>query len=510
MSALNTPVADPVLSHLAKSPGVQRAATGFAWTTASALCQQIAQFGSSIVLARLLLPSDYGLIAVVGSVMVFAALFTDLGIGAAVIHREIPTRSFLSTVFWANAVTGIALTLVTGGLGYLLALVYGEPQLRDLMWIGGLTFALDIRVVQTALLGRTMRFRQLAILETTSALIGIATSITAATLGAGATSLVLGPVAATTSASLLFWLAVGWRPALTISRQDARETLRFGRGLVGFNFVNYWSRNADNILLARVTSAAQLGLYSRAYALMMAPLTQLNGMTNRVLFPVLARARADSEAAGKLWLRATKLVFVGIAPIALLFSTAAPALIETLYGARWRGAAVLLELLATAGLAQLLPAASGQVYYAFGATDELFRRGVVSSALTVLAIVIGLPWGTVGVAVAVLAKSCLIFWYPLAGACRLTQMRLRDLLANTSGLALSSLAFAVASLAVRFSLAHHVSSPVLLVLQAIAGAVAMQLVLAISDKPLFIESWGYLLRAAGRLTARHPNVPAPR
>src|SRR4029077_2971981 len=139
----------------------------------------------------------------------------------------------------------------------------------------GLTFGLNIRVVQTALLERTMRFKQLAFLETASTLIGVATSVTTAVLGLGAKSLVLGPVAATASASLLLWLHVQWTPTLTFSRDDAGGAVRFGRGLVGYNFLNYWSRNADNLLLARVTTAGQLGLYSRAYALMMAPLTQV-------------------------------------------------------------------------------------------------------------------------------------------------------------------------------------------------------------------------------------------
>jgi PST family polysaccharide transporter len=505
---LTAPAQDPILNRLGQAAGQQRVSRAFTWTTASGLAQQIAQFGSSIVLARLLLPSDYGLIAVVGSAMVFAALFTDLGLGAAVIHREVPTRSFLSTVFWINAVAGVALTLITGGVGYLLASVYGEPQLRGLMWIGGLTFALDLRVVQTTLLSRTMRFRQLALIEAASAAIGIATSITAAELGAGASSLVLGPVSTTISASLGLWIAVGWQPALVFSRAEAREAVRFGRGLVGFNFVNYWSRNADNILLARTTSAAQLGLYSRAYALMMAPLAQVTTMAGRVLFPVLARARARPREAGELWVRATKLLLVGVAPIALAFATAAPALVATLYGARWHGAARLLELLSTAGLLQLLPAASGQVYYAFGATDELFRRGLISSALTVMAIVAGLPWGTVGVAVGVLVKSVLLFWYPLVGACRLTEMTLGELLDGMSGLALSSLAFAAASLGVRFAVGHQMADGLLLVTQSAAGMVAMQLTLGVADRPLLVESWGYLRRGISLATNRRRRAPA--
>ena len=505
---MRTQAPDPILDRLAQTAGQQRASRAFAWTTASGLFQQLLQFGSSIVLARLLLPSDYGLIAVVGSAMVFAAMFTDLGLGAAVIHHDAPTRSFLSTVFWINASAGVVLTLICGGAGYLLAYVYGEPQLRSLMWIGALTFALDLRIVQTALLSRSMRFRQLAIIETASALIGIATGITAAVLGAGASSLVLGPVSTTITASIGLWVAVGWQPLLAFSREDARETIQFGKGLVGFNFVNYWARNADNLLLARVTSAAQLGLYSRAYALMMAPLAQVNQMAGRVLFPVLARARAKPKEAGELWFRATKLLLVGVAPIALAFATAAPAFLATLYGPRWRGAVPLLELLSTAGLLQLFPAACGQVYYAFGATQELFRRGLISSVLTVLAIAAGLPWGAVGVAVAVLARSVVLFSYPLIGVCRLTELSMPTVLGGLSGLAASSAAFAAASLAVRFVVGHDMADWLLLIAQSAAGIVAMQLTLGAVDRPLFNESWGYLRRGLAAVSARRSRAHA--
>jgi O-antigen/teichoic acid export membrane protein len=503
---LSAPPCDPIVVRLTQSADAARAAPALAWATAGGLAQQAVQFLSSIVLARLLLPADYGLIAVVGSVMVFAQLFTDLGLGAAVIHEETPTRSFLSTVFWINAVSGAVLTLISGGLGYLLAFVYGEHALRELMWIGGLTFVLDLRIVQTNLLVRTMHFRKLVLLETTSTLIGIATSITAAAaFHAGATSLVLGPVASTVSASILLWLAVPWHPTLSLSRRDASSTIRFGRGLVGFNVLSYWSRNADNILLARVTTAAQLGLYSRAYALMMAPLAQISNVFGRVLFPVLTRNKDNPREVGQQWLRATKLVVVATAPIALTLSTAAPAAISTLYGPRWHGAVIMLELLGAASAMQVVPVAAGQIYYALGATDELFRRGLVSSLCTVLAIVAGLPWGATGVATGVLVNTLLMFWYPLAGACRLTETRLRETLASLTGLLLSALAFAAASLAVRASLTGHVPDAILLLLQAFAGIVVMLICLNRLDRPLFADAWRYTVRVAKRL--RGSNQP---
>lgn len=485
---------DPIIAGLTGSTQ----AGAFAWATFGNVLQQLIRFASSIVLARILLPSDYGLIAVVGSVVLFGALFADLGLTSAIIHAASPSRTYLSTAFWINAATGIVLNLVAGGVGYLLAWIYGEPPLRHLMWLAGLTFTLDLGVVHTALLERSLRFRQIALIETTAAVVGVGVSIAAAADGQGATSLVLGPVASTVVTSVWLWASVKWRPAMTAKRDAAAATLRYGRGLVGFNIVNYWSRNADNILLAKVTSAQELGLYSRSYSLMLAPLQQIASVFGRVLFPTLSRMREDPSALGRLWLRATKLALLMTLPVALTCATAGPALVTGLYGPRWQGAGTIVELLGIAAVIQVFPASTGQVYQAMGATDELFRVGIKMSSCTVLAIILGLPWGVIGVATAVAANSWLIFWYPVRGACRLTNLPFKGVLVSMRGLLLTALSFACASVAVRVCVGSDLSDLLLLLAQASAGTAAMYLSLALYDRPLFGEANRYVHRALAR------------
>lgn len=506
---------DPVVARLTEAADNRGTAPAFAWTTLSNIAQQVIRFVSSVVLARILIPADYGLVAVVGSVTLFASLFTDLGLGSAIIHERTPSRTFLSTAFWINTISGFVLALLSGGAGYLMALIYHEPALRHLMWIAGLTFALDICVVHTSIMERALHFRQLALIETATLLFGIGVSIATAACGFGASSLVLGPVAATVATSIWMWLAVPWRPAWIVSRSAAATTLRFGRGLVGANALSYWSRNADNILLARFASASELGLYSRAYSLMMAPILQITSVFGRVLFPTLARMRDDKQALGRYWLRATKVGLLTTLPAALTCATAGPALIDGLYGPRWRGAGVILELLGIAAAIQILPASTGQVFQATGATGKLFRVGVRMSICTVLAIVIGLPWGAIGVATGIAANSWLTFWYPVRGACRLTDISLREVIGSMVGLFLSGVAFSVASLAVRLPLHADLTSIELVLAQAAAGTAAMFAALAIFDRPLFLVASGYAGRAARRIVparlgqSSKPSPPAP-
>jgi O-antigen/teichoic acid export membrane protein len=497
--------ADPIVERLSGSGGGSRAGA-FAWTTGSNIVQQVIRFISSIVLARILVPSDYGLIAVVSSVTLFGSMFADLGLASAIIHTKLPSGSFLSTAFWINAVAGVALALSAGGAGYLLALIYSEPQLRHLMWIAGLTFALDLTVVHTALMERALRFRQLALIESSATLIAIAASIVGAAEGMGATSLVFGPVVGTVFTTIVTWIAVPWRPALSLTRGAAAASFAYSRGLIGFNIVNYWARNADNLLLARVTSARQLGLYNRSYSLMMAPITQMTTVFGRVLFPMLARMRNDAQALGRFWLRTTKIAILVTLPAALTCATAAPALIAALYGPRWHGAAPILELLGLAAAIQMFPASAGQVYLAMGATDELFRRGVRVSICTVIAIAAGLPWGAVGVAAGVLTNSWLIFWYPVAGACELTQITLMEALMSMRGLFLSGIGFTAGSVALCILLTSQVSNAVLVIAQAAAGTAVMILLIAVLDRALFREATGYAGRALRRTVRHRPDI----
>jgi O-antigen/teichoic acid export membrane protein len=493
---------DPILGRLEQAPGAASGARSFAWASGSRMGQQAAQFAASVALARLLLPADYGLYAVIGSVVLFANFFTDLGLAAAIVHTSAPSRSFLSTAFWINAITGVALTLLSFALGPALAAIYNRPRLIHLMLIAGLNFGLDLGIVHTALLERTMRFKRLAVLETVATILGIGVSIGAAAAGLGPTSLALGPLAGTVAQSVMLWIAVPWRPGLAVSRNDAVGIARYGRGLVGFNITNYWSRNADNLLLGRFASATALGLYSRAYNLMSVPIFQINAVLGRVLFPTLTRVRDQQGAVGATWLRATKLTIAAALPVALLFATAAPALVAGLYGPRWHGAAILLELLSFAAVAQLLPATTGPVFQALGKTDAMFRLGLAMSTATVAAIVAGLPWGATGVAAGILIRSWVLIWVPVRVACRYMGLPLRRVAREMVGLTLAGVAFTAASFAARLGIGSSLPALLLLLVQGLLGTAAMLYVLAIVDRPLITELRSSLRRITDGVSLR--------
>jgi len=459
--------------------GVRRGAT---WAAGGKIIGQVIQFLGTIVTARLLLPEDYGKVAIVLPLVAFAAIFSSLGLGSAVIHTRRVTEQVLSTAFWVNAVTGVLLTGLVAALSVPLAKLFGEPLLTPLLLVASLNFTLSLNVVHTALQERTLRFKQIALQETVCSLISIGTVVVAAVFGGGPFALVLGPLAYTIVRTLLAWAAVRWFPRARPDRESVRELWKFTRGITGFNILIFWSRNADNLLLAGVASQAALGNYSRAYNLMKLPVGQISVVMGRVLFPALSRLRDDRARLGRAWLRALSVSGVAAAPIAIGMAVTAPAMVEVLFGRRWLGMVVVLELLAVSALPQTLTATVGGLLRATGATDALFRLGLVVSGMRLAAMVIGLPWSTVGVATALMIVfylEMLVFARP---SLRVTGLTWRQLLRAVRGVWLSCLALAAAGLAVRLLVSDDWSAWQVLLAQIGACAVAYVATLALVER----------------------------
>lgn len=482
--------------------GVRRAAK---WGLANRVASQLLQFLGTIVTARLLFPEDYGKAAVVFPITSFAAVFTTLGLGSAVAYSRRVTEELLSSAFWLNAVAGFVMAGLVAGLAVPLSGVLGIPDLVPLLALASLTFALNFSPVHVALMERTLRFKQIAVIETGSTVLNIATIIATAMAGAGAFALVLGPVVYTVSITALYWGAVRWVPRRGPDRASLRELWSYSRGLAGTSMLNFWSRNADNLLLAGFVSQAELGFYSRAYNLMKLPVTQMYTMMGRVLFPAMARLRDDRARLGQAWLVALSTGAAVTAPVTIGIAVAAPALVEVLYGRRWLGMVPVLQLLAVSALPQILTTTVGGVLRATGATGQLFRLGLIGAALSLVAIALGLPWGTLGVATALLVKFYLDVLISFRRCLVLLDLRARDALFSVGGVLLACLTMAAAGVLVRVQTPDHQAWQVLL-LQVAVCAPAYLLVLALVDRRPLTQIWGVL--SGSRSARRRVGHPA--
>ena len=282
-----------------------RSVRGGAVTMAGQGVRFFLQMGSTVVLARLLTPQDFGLIAMVTAVTGFVMMFKDMGLSMATVQRAEVNHAQISTLFWINVTLSLGVMLVTAALAPAIAWFYGEPRLTwiTLALAGAFIFG-GLTIQHQALLRRNMRFGTLALIGIISMVMGIVAAIIAAWYGAGYWALVIMQLAGAITGAIAVWVVCGWRPGLPVRRSGVREMLAFGGNLTGFNVINYFARNADNLLIGKFWGSGPLGLYSKAYGLLMLPLRQINAPLSAVAIPALSRLKDEPERYRNYYIKA--------------------------------------------------------------------------------------------------------------------------------------------------------------------------------------------------------------
>ncbi len=422
-----------------------RALSSVGWTTGAKIAQQAFQFGLSIVLMRLLGPRAFGLIGMVLVFSGFAALLAELGFSSALVQRPEITEEHRSTMFWFNLGTAGILTLALFLAAPLLAAFYREPLLRPITAWSAFNFVLgSAGTVPRAMLQKQLRFEILARVDVAALVVSGLAAAAVAAAGGGVWSLVVQPLVASALDSALLLLVGRWRPRLLWSGPALRELLGFGAGLTGFNIVNYWARSADKMLIGRFLGSAELGLYSRAYSLMLLPLTQIVSVLAPVMLPVLSSIQDDQARVRRAFLRVIRVLSFVTFPMMLGLVVVAPSFVRGVLGAKWTDAIPLIQILAVAGMTQTLCNPTGWIYTSQGRTDWMFWWGVGGSGFLIVSIVIGVLFRDVrAVALAYLGGNLIITIPCLAIPGRLIGMTVRDVWQAVHGNLLCAVAMAI-------------------------------------------------------------------
>ena len=440
------------------------------WSAGARAAQHVLQFAFTAALARLLLPEDFGLVAMITVFTGFAAVLVDFGLAAALVQRPTLEERHRSAAFWMNLVAGLLLAGVLSALAPWLAVLYDEPRLRELAPVLSLNFVFSSTgLVQAALLQRAMNFRRLAGIQVVSTIVAGAVAVGAAVAGAGVWSLIVFTLASSLFASSALWLLSDWRPRLTAPGQAVRELWGFSGNLLGFSVINYWSRNADNLIVGKFAGPAALGIYSRAYYLMLMPLDQISQVVARVMFPALSRIQDDRPRVKRAYLRAVGIIGLLSFPLmAGLFAVAEP-FVLTFYGGKWESVVPVLQILCVAGFLQPLGTTVGWIYLSQGRTDLQFRVGLFTNTLTVVSFAIGIHWGVHGVATAYAIRSYALMYVSFAIPGRLIDMRVSEVFRAARGALLAALVMAAVVWGVGAVLPSDWPAPVALVAQTALG-----------------------------------------
>jgi len=371
----------------------------------------------TVILARLLTPQDYGLIGMVAVIIGFVSIFKDLGLSSATIQRAEINSVQISTLFWVNIALSLAVMLVCFGIAPLISVFYHEPRLRLITAAYGFGFMLSGLTVQhEALLRRQMRFTALAVTEVTALCASVATAVGLALYGAGYWALVASQLSLGLVYLIGIWSLCRWRPGLPGRNSGVRSMLAFGRNLTGFAVINYFARNLDNLLIGKVWGSQQLGLYAKAYQLLLLPIDQINSPIGAVALPALSRLSDSPEKYRQAYLRIMEKVAILTMPgIALMIATS-DWIVLIVLGPQWSEAAWIFALLGVAGLLQPIASTAGWLFISQNRTKDMFRWGCFASSIIVVAIVAGLRWGAVGVACSYSATFLvvimpLLFWF---------------------------------------------------------------------------------------------------
>lgn len=398
------------------------------WKLASSVVKGVLQFGVSILLARILAPEEFGLVALALIAINLADMFLDMGLGPAMVQFRQLTERHVRVCFTTTVLVGLCMAGALAAAAPLLAvLMRNEAVTPVLRSLAALFVFSGLTATSRALLERRLDFRGLFLIDLTSYAAGYAlVAVSMALLGFGVWSLVSGTLVQGVVACVVAHGVTRHPVRPLLAQGELRDLLGFGFGVTLNRAVVYLSYNGDNFVVGRWLGSYALGLYSRAFQLMMLPLSHLGSITVGVLFAAYSRLQTDRTRAASAYLRGIQLGSLLVAPVMAGMVAAGPHLVVGLYGTRWIGATVAMQVLCGVGLLRTVYGATSALTHAFGEVYAEFRRQAVYALLLVAAALAGKPWGITGVAVGAAAAVVFMYFAMAQLAVRITGARWRD------------------------------------------------------------------------------------
>ena len=402
---------------VAQGAGLRRLAVrGAGFTVFGQSVGFVIQMAATVVLARLVMPADFGLVIMVTTFSLLLVNFGLNGFTEVVLQREKMDARVASNLFWITAGSGLLLTLAFAGAAPLVARFYGDARLIGVTRALSATILLtSLSVVHLALLRRAMRFAAVSTNDIAARAVAVAASVALAILGWGYWALVAAAVALPLATCAGAWLLCRWLPG--VPRRDAGTLpmVRFALHVYGRFTANYLTWNLGSFLLGWRFGAAPLGFYKKAYDLFILPLNQLSCPLTNVAVSALSRLADDPVQYRRYFLSAlSTLAFVGMG-IGGALTLAGRDLIFLLLGPAWAEAGRIFTFFGPGIGIMLVYYTHGWIHLSVGRADRGFQWGLIEVAVTGVCFLIGLQWGAVGIAVAWVASLWILtlpgLWY---------------------------------------------------------------------------------------------------
>ena len=508
-ASIASPLPPPETAAETVTPAVSgdlrgQAVRGGAITGAAQIVKFCLNIGSTVMLARLLTPADYGLFAIVTGVTGIIEVFKDGGLSMATIQRDRISGEQQTTLFWLNVALGGGLMLLTLGLTPLITHLYYEPRLAGIMASLAATFLIGgIGVQHQALLRRQLRFGTAAAIDIASISAGALVALLLAWRGYGYWALVGMAICSTLTSTVAAWLSVSWRPGRAAAFAEVRPLLAFGGNIIGTRLVLQFVRTSPSILLGAYWGPATVGIYQRAYALLMYAVDQIQGPVSTVLLPHLSRLQQDPERQKRVFLLAYRAIVSVIVPLVVTCAVYSEEVVALMLGSQWTETAAVFRWLALGGIAVGLNSSQGLLLFATGRADTCSRMALIDAVSVVIGYAAGVSHGALGVAMGFCAAKLLLSVPLTVATFRETRVTWRDILEVVRAPLLATGLAALAGGLLKFALIGSLRPPLLAVA---GGGATLALYAAIL---LFgARQWSFYRGLVAELRPRLSPIPS--
>ena len=380
---------------------------GVMWSAIDRFASQGVSFVISIVLARLLTPDDYGIIAMLTIFISISQAFVDSGFSSAIVQKQDRTDLDLSTALYSNIGIGFIFYIILFFSSPLIAQFYEEPILESVTKLMGLMFVIfSFSNVQQAVLTIRVDFKTQTKVSLISVILSGALGIALAYFGFGVWALAWQQVTAALIRCFLLWYFLKWRPLLQFSKKSFDELFSFGSKMLATGLLNSLFNNIYTIIIGKKFNAASLGFYSRADQLAQFPSTNVTGILQRVTFPVLAQLQNEDERFNDAYFKIIKITMFIVFPIMFLLAALSEPIIRILLTEKWIKSAELLRLICFALMFYPIYSLNLNVLEAKGRSDYLFKSEFINKVLNVLVLLASLPFGLIGICYGRIFSSC--------------------------------------------------------------------------------------------------------
>jgi lipopolysaccharide exporter len=448
----------------------QKATRGMGWNYLSFGLRKILNLIGLAILAHLLTPGYFGLVALATTTMDYLSIFSDLGLGAAIIQRKHSIEESANVAFILNFLAGFLLTVVTFLISPLAASFFRNAEVTPVLrWLGLSFFLTSIGSVHNVLLQRDLDFKKRAIPDLGNSIVKAVVSIVLAITGMGVWALVIGQLAGTAVGSLLLWIVHPWKPRWRWNGGIARELFRYGVSIMGNNALSIWEDSFDYLVIGRIYSPALLGIYTIAYKLPQMLVINILWVMTAVIFPAFSSLQEDRESLKKLFLSIIRYMEIVLTPICLGMVVAADPITRVAFGGQWVAAIPVLRVLSLYALVISVGYHVGDIYKAIGRPDILVKLAVPIFLVRLVGLWIGAQFSILGVSIAHLIVSLVAFAVQMTVASRFIKIDLMDILRQLKAFIAGSVLVCFALPALYFT--REVAPVLRLAIVVVAGAV---------------------------------------